>query len=76
MTNDLEKTMGLFVVPLVALLDSPLLGSPMHDEGMHVMVLRGSSDGRFWLLNERWMEDETHQSQRNSLVAASLPIVG
>jgi hypothetical protein len=67
---------GDIIVPPVALLSSPLLGSPLHGEGQHVLVMRGSNDYHCWSLNERWMEAETHQSQHNSLVVAGFPIVG
>lgn len=82
----MSRKNGDIIVPPVALLSSPLLGSPLHGEGLlgsplhgegqHVLVLRGSNDGRCWPLNERWMEAETHQSQHNSLAVTGLPIVG
>jgi len=62
MISDLQKTQDLPIVPSIVLLGLPLLDSPIHGGGLHVMVLRGMSDGRCWLLNGRWMEAETRQS--------------
>jgi len=47
--NDLEVVRDLPNVLPVELLDSPMLGSPLHSGGLCILDLREPSDDHYWL---------------------------